>query len=95
VAEADEWRRLATVPDPLAVRIRLPAAALLAEATLDPMALQKLAERVEQLLTVAPQLAFSFRVILSAEGPRPDAETLQRLNELLAEIRPEWRLDYG
>lgn len=95
VAEADEWRRLDTATDPLAVRIRLPAAVLLAEATLDPMALQKLAERVEQLLTIAPQLAFSFRVILSAEGQRPDAETLQRLNELLAEIQPEWGLGSG
>jgi hypothetical protein len=95
VVEADEWRQLATAPDPLAVRIRLPAAALLAEATLDPMALQKLAERVERLLTIAPQLAFSFRVILSAEGQRPDAETLERLNALLAEIHPEWKLGSG
>jgi len=92
VAEADEWRRLATATDPLAVRIHLPAAALLAEATLAPMALQKLAERVEQLLTIAPELAFSFRVTLSAEGQKPDPETLQRLNELLAEIQPEWGL---
>jgi hypothetical protein len=92
VVEADEWRRLATASDPLAVRIHLPTTALLAEAALDPMALQKLAERVEQLLTIAPQLAFSFRVILSAEGQRPDAETLERLNALLGEIHPEWRL---
>ena len=92
VVEADEWRRLDTAPDPLAVRIRLPAAALLAEVSLAPMALQKLAERMEQLLTIAPELAFSFRVILSAEGQRPDAETLQRLNELLEEIQPGWKL---
>jgi hypothetical protein len=92
VTEADEWRRLDTASDPLVVRIRLPAAALLAEATLDTVAVQKLAERVEDLLTIAPELAFSFRVILSAEGQRPNAETLERLNELLDEIQSGWKL---
>ena len=92
VTEADEWRTLGTAPDPLTVRVRLPAAALLAEATLDPMAVQKLAERVEQLLITAPELAFSFRVTLSAEGQRPDPDTLDRLNELLEEVQPGWGL---
>lgn len=72
--------------------MRLPAAALFAEATLDPSALQKLAEQVEELLTIAPELAFTFRVTLSAEGQRPDAETLQRLDDLLAEIQVGWEL---
>jgi len=66
-------------------------AALLAEAPLDSMALQRLAERVERLLITAPELAFSFRVTLSAEGPRPDAETLDGLNELLEEVQPGFR----
>jgi hypothetical protein len=92
LVEADEWRTLATASEPLGVRVRLPAAALFAEATLDPVALQKLAEQVEELLTIAPELAFTFRVALSAEGQRPDAGTLQRLNELLGEIQAGWEL---
>jgi hypothetical protein len=92
LVEADEWRTLATASEPLWVRVRLPAAALFAEATLDPVALQKLAEQVEELLTIAPELAFTFRVALSAEGQRPDTGTLQRLNELLGEIQSGWEL---
>ena len=92
LVEADDWRRLDTAPDPLAVRVRLPTATLFAETTLEPAALQKLAEQVEQLLVIAPELAFTFRVTLSAEGPRPDADTLQRLNELLGEIQAGWKL---
>jgi hypothetical protein len=92
LVEADEWRTLEAAPDPLSVRVRLPAAALFAEATLDAAALQKLAEQVEGLLTTAPELAFTFRVALSAEGKRPDSGTLQRLNDLLTEIQAGWKL---
>jgi hypothetical protein len=54
LTEADEWHTLSTAATPLAVRLRRPAAALLAEAMLDPAALQRLAKRVEQLLLAAP-----------------------------------------
>ncbi|MCX7707207.1 MAG: hypothetical protein N2204_04290, partial [Anaerolineae bacterium] len=93
LAEADERHTLGTAANPLTVRVRRPAAALLAEAMLDPAALQRLAERVERLLLAAPELAFTFRVALAAEGERPDAETLARLNALLAEVQPGWRLE--
>ena len=49
---------------------RLPAVALFAEATLEPMALQRVAEQMDQLLTIAPELALGFRVTLTAEGQR-------------------------
>lgn len=78
--------------NPLTVRVKRPAAALLAEAALNPMAVQKLAERMDQLLTIAPELNFSFRVTLCAEGERVSAETLKRLNEVLAEIQQGWKL---
>ncbi len=38
------------------------------------------------------ELTFTFRVALSAEGQRPDAEALRRLNGLLAEIQVGWEL---
>jgi hypothetical protein len=56
------------------------------------MAIQKLAERMDQLLTVAPELSFSFRMTLSAEGEGVSMETLKRLNEVLAEIQQGWNL---
>lgn len=79
-------------PDSLASRVRLPDVALYGDATLDAAALQSLAEQVAELLTIAPQLAFSFRVAITVEGHRPDEATLQRLNDLLEAIKPGWRL---
>ena len=39
-----------------------------------------------------PELAFSFRVVLSAEGQALDEETRRRLNEVLGEVKEGWRL---
>jgi hypothetical protein len=79
--------------DSLNSRVRLPDIALYGDTVLDPAALQKLTERVEDLITIAPELAFSFRVALTAEGHKPDEETLQQLNALLDEIKPGWRIE--
>jgi hypothetical protein len=78
--------------DSLTGRVSLPDVALYADAILDAAALQILAEQVADLITIAPELAFSFRVALSAEGRKPDEETLRQLNALLDEIKPGWRL---
>lgn len=78
--------------DSLLSRVRLPDVALYGEAVLDPATLQALVEQVAELLTLAPELAFSFRVAISAEGQKPDETTLQRLNDLLEAIRPGWKL---
>ena len=83
---------LSEAPNPLALRVARPAAALIAETTLSPSELQKLAELVERLLTIAPELAFTFRVSLTAEGERPNREVLARLNEVLDEVREGWKL---
>lgn len=80
-------------PDSLASRVRLPDVALYGDATLDAAALQSLAEQIAELLTIAPHLAFSFRVAITAEGQKPDPALLQRLNVLLEEIKPGWRLE--
>jgi hypothetical protein len=60
---------------------------MITETILSPAELQKLAERVERLLTIAPELAFIFRVSLTAEGERPSPDVLARLNEVLDEIQ--------
>jgi len=83
---------LPEAPDPLGVRVARPATTVFADTTLSPTELQKLAEAVERLLTIAPELAFTFRVILAAEGKRPSADVLARLNEVLNEIQEGWNL---
>lgn len=45
-----------------------------------------------RLLVIAPELSFSFRVVLSAEGQAPEPIILDRLNEVLERIQPGWRL---
>ncbi len=92
LVEADERQRLDTASNALAVKVRRPAAALLAETVLDPAALSRLIERIDQLLLAAPELAFTFKVTLSAEGQRPDPDTLQRLNALLDEVQRGWEI---
>ena len=82
-----------TNPDSLASRVRLPDVALYGDVALDATALQALTEKVIGLLEIAPELAFSFRIAISAEGKKPDAATLQRLNAILEEIKPGWRLE--
>ncbi len=75
----------------LAWRIHRPLRVLIAETVLGPVELQKLAEAAEQLLSTAPGLDFTFRVVLSAEGELPDEETLERLNAALEEVKAGWR----
>jgi hypothetical protein len=93
LVEADERQRIGAASNVLTVKVRRPAAALLAETVLDAAALQKLAERIEHLLRVAPELAFTFKLTVSAEGQRPDSETLRRLNVLLDEVQKGWALN--
>lgn len=73
-------------------RVQLPDIALYAEVALDAAALQNLVERIPDLITIAPELVFSFRLALTVEGQKPDEETLRQLNELLDEIKPGWKL---
>jgi len=84
---------LSQAPNPLSVRIARPAPAMIAETALSPTQLLRLAESVEQLLSIAPELTFTFRLSLTAEGERPNAEVLARLNEVLEETQAGWRLE--
>ncbi len=78
--------------NPLAVRVKTPAKTLFAEAQLGSAALQEFAENLEKLINLAPELAFTFRISISAEGKAPDEELLKQLNELLNTIKPGWKL---
>ncbi len=88
LAQIDAWQS----GNLLAGRVRKPSKVLFGEAQLDPAALERLVERIEALLTTAPELAFTFKVALSAEGKMADGETLEKLNEVLAEVKAGWKL---
>ena len=48
--------------------------------------------KVVESRLIAPELAFTFRVSLTAEGDRPIPDVLARLNEVLGEIQEGWEL---
>ncbi len=86
LASIDDWQ----AANPLAVRVRKPSQVLFAETQLDPVALGRLVEKLDELFTIAPELIFAFRVALSAEGQVQDEETIQRLNKLLSDVQAGW-----
>jgi hypothetical protein len=79
-------------PLSLATRVRRPSRALIAETSLEPASLQTLAEAAERLLSVAPGLEFTFRVVLSAEGEVTE-ETMEQLNAALEEVKADWKFE--
>lgn len=84
----DQWQS----GNPLAIRVKTPSKTLFAEAQLNPAALQEFAETIEKFNALAPELSFTFRVSISAEGKAPDEETIRRLNELLGKVKSGWKL---
>ena len=77
----------------LATRVYRPSRVLTADGTLTPAELQALADAAQELLSTAPDLDFTFRVILTAEGEAPGAEALAELNAILGAVRPDWKLE--
>jgi P2-related tail formation protein len=51
-----------------------------------------LVEKLDELFSTAPELVFTFRLALSAEGQVLDDDTLQKLNTLLDEVKSGWAL---
>ncbi len=92
LAEVDPARGLNHTADPLAVQVRQPDTALVAETMLDIAELAGLANLAEKLLMTAPELVYELRVTLTAAGPKPATETVQKLNEALAKVKAEWQL---
>jgi len=92
LAEVDPARGLNQAADPLTVQVRQPDTALVAETLLDIADMAGLADLVEKLLMTAPELVYGVRVTLTAAGPKPAAETVQKLNEVLAKVKVGWQL---
>jgi hypothetical protein len=92
-ALADPKKSLPSGKSLLDVRVRLPRASVYAEAQLTAREIQDFAEVVPELKRAAPELEFSFRVTVTAEGDKPTADTLVTLNELLDRVTAKWRLE--
>jgi hypothetical protein len=63
-----------------------------AEAVLTELEIQDLAETIQRLTEVAPELDFQFQLTITAKGERPSDDVLNQLNETLARINPQLRL---
>jgi hypothetical protein len=69
-----------------AARVRQPAWIRHAESHLTETEIQDLPQAVVDLLTIAPELAFKFRVTITAEGERPSDEVLEQINEVFGGV---------
>jgi hypothetical protein len=78
--------------NPMAIRVARPRRALIAETTLSPADIQQLAESFERLLVISPELAFTLRATLVAEGEAPRSDVLAQLNQILEAVQPGFRL---
>ncbi len=89
----DPTKPLPAGPDIDRARVRMPKASLFAEAQLSPRQLQDLAEVVPKLKQAAPDLDFTFRVTITAEGERPGHELLDTLNGVLGRVSEKWKFE--
>ena len=69
-----------------AARVRQPAWIRHAESHLTEAEIQDLPQAVVDLLTIAPELDFKFRVAITAEGERPSDEVLEQINEVFGGV---------
>ncbi len=74
----------------LASRVHRPAKVLVADTTLDAGDLAALTDLAARLLAAAPELDFTFRVVVTAEGDAPDDAILAQLNAMLAKVKSGW-----
>jgi hypothetical protein len=62
------------------------------EARLNLKALSDIAQKVKEVMGVAPELTFEFQITISAEGEALSPEQLKQMNEILSSITPNLRL---
>ena len=55
--------------------------------------IQDLAEAVDDLADIAPELDFQFRITITAEGEPPSKEVLQKVNEVLRQVTEQLKFD--
>ena len=62
------------------------------ESRLTEIEIQDLAETVGDLIEIAPELDFQFRITITAEGEPPSTEVLEKINEVLQRVADKLKL---
>ena len=80
-----------TLEDPLTddlyeIRVRKPSWTNYAESNLEEKEIQDLAEIIGDLIEIAPELDFKFRISITAEGEPPSDEVLEQINAALRKV---------
>ena len=75
------------------IRVRKPAWMRHAESELTEMEIQDLTETIGDLVTIAPELDFKFRISITAEGEPPSNEMLEKINEVLQKATDKLKFD--
>ena len=87
-----------TLEDPLTddlyeIRVRKPSWTNYAESNLEEKEIQDLAEIIGDLIEIAPELDFKFRISIAAEGEPPSDEVLEQINEALRKVTDQLKFD--
>lgn len=75
------------------VRVRQPKWMRHADSHLTEIELQDMSEVVSDLIEIAPELEFKFRVSITAEGDQPSDDVLKEINEALQKVTEELKFD--
>ena len=87
-----------TLEDPLTddlyeIRVRKPSWTNYAESNLEEKEIQDLADLIADLIEIAPELDFKFRISIAAEGEPPSDEVLEQINEALRKVTDQLKFD--
>ena len=96
--EQAKKRRIIILETPLAndlyqVRVRQPSWAGHTESPLTETEIQDLAQTIADLIEIAPELDFKFRIAITAEGEPPSDEVLEQINEALRKVTDQLKFD--
>ena len=73
--------------------VRQPSWMKLTESVLTEIEIQDLPDTVSDLIEIAPELDFKYRIVISAEGEQPSEEVLKEINEALQKVTDQLKFD--
>ena len=96
--EQAKKRRIIILETPLAddlyqIHVRQPSWIRHAESHLTETEIQDLTETIGNLVEIAPELDFKFRIAITAEGESPSKEVLEQINAALRKVTDQLKFD--
>jgi hypothetical protein len=90
--------KIITLVDPLTddlykVRVKQPSWMRHTESHLTETEIQDLSGTIGNLIEIAPELDFKFRIAITAEGEPPSDEVLEQINEVLRKVTDQLKFD--